>query len=128
MSIVHIPVSFPVDADGFIRRECPKCLRQFKAKLTRIDQQTLYTCPYCTVMDRHQTWWTHAQLEYARGVAAKEVMEPALDRIAKSFQRLGRTSGGLLKNKSAHQANTYAGHQTSAGAQRYAARGSAMSS
>jgi hypothetical protein len=30
MGDVSIPMSLPLDGDGFLRRECPKCERQFK--------------------------------------------------------------------------------------------------
>lgn len=30
MSEIPIPMSLPLDKDGFLRRECPNCERQFK--------------------------------------------------------------------------------------------------
>ena len=37
MSDVSIHISFPLDEDGYFRRECPYCLTEFKAKISEKD-------------------------------------------------------------------------------------------
>lgn len=70
---MELSVSLPVDKSGFLRRECPTCERQFKwfhgSTKDRPDdflEPENYFCPYCGVPSGHDTWWTPAQLDYAR--------------------------------------------------------------
>jgi DNA-directed RNA polymerase subunit RPC12/RpoP len=58
-------ISMPLDSDGFLRRECPHCKREFKwlhseSESTEMDADG-YHCPYC---DGRSTdgWWTVSQL------------------------------------------------------------------
>lgn len=76
---VSIPISLPLDSDGFLRRECPNCEREFKwfahgegdADSESVEQ---YFCPICGAAAGTDAWWTPAQLEYGAGAAG-----PALD-------------------------------------------------
>lgn len=76
---IRVPVSLPLDDDGFLRRECPTCEQEFKwyshsegsDDAEHVDQ---YFCPRCGIGAGLDQWWTPAQLEYTRGVAA-----PAID-------------------------------------------------
>ena len=68
---VELAMSIPRDSDGFIRRECPTCERQFKW-LPTPDGETGtpmpfggYFCPYCGVQASANAWLTKAQLELA---------------------------------------------------------------
>ena len=63
-------VSFPLDSDGFIRRECPHCEREFKwhhgPTNEEAEQQPpwdTYYCPLCGEPAGPDSWWTQAQLE-----------------------------------------------------------------
>jgi hypothetical protein len=75
---VSIPVSLPLDSDGFLRRECPTCEQEFKwfshaewdFNAETADQ---YLCPLCGLPAGLDSWWTPAQMEYARGVAGPEI-------------------------------------------------------
>ena len=76
---IRIPVSLPLDDDGFLRRECPTCEQEFKwyghgEGSGDAEQVNQYFCPRCGVGADLDQWWTPAQLEYGRGVAA-----PAMD-------------------------------------------------
>lgn len=71
-----VPISLPLDHDGFLRRECPHCLRQFKwhdgPANDEAEQQptpTTYYCPLCGEPAKPDSWWTQEQLDYAQGVA-----------------------------------------------------------
>jgi hypothetical protein len=52
---VSLSVPMPLDPDGFLRRECPTCERQFKwMAATEEDEGTPqpeggYYCPYCVI-------------------------------------------------------------------------------
>lgn len=82
---IRVPVSLPLDSDGFLRRECPTCERQFKwfahdegdPDAEVVDQ---YFCPLCGVASGTDTWWTPAQLEYVHGVSG-----PAIDQLTKDM-------------------------------------------
>jgi hypothetical protein len=41
MSTVSLPIELPLDSDGFLRRECPLCVRQFKIEAQEDDRQSL---------------------------------------------------------------------------------------
>lgn len=66
-------ISFPLDADGFFRRECPNCEQEFKwhhgptndapADFVYSD---LYWCPRCGESAGPDSWWTQDQLDYQR--------------------------------------------------------------
>ena len=47
-------VSLPLDSDGFLRRECPHCVQEFKwhhgpanEEAEAADEPAAYTCPLC---------------------------------------------------------------------------------
>jgi len=78
---MEIPVTLPLDSDGFLRRECPTCEREFKwfshqVGDTAAEVVDQYFCPRCGVASGVDSWWTPAQLEYAKGQAG-----PAIDRL-----------------------------------------------
>jgi ribosomal protein S27E len=78
---ISVPVSLPLDSDGFLRRECPHCEQEFKwyshgegsAEAEDVDQ---YFCPRCGEPAGLDQWWTPAQLDYSRAIAM-----PAMDQM-----------------------------------------------
>lgn len=63
-------ISLPLDGN-YLRRECPRCERQFKWYDDSTDEQTLgtveaqlYYCPYCGEPASSDEWWTQEQVEY----------------------------------------------------------------
>lgn len=91
MSETIIQVLFPVDNEGYFRRECPYCCKEFKVLLEKnemediisqledsysldessepkIDdyreQEALFTCPYCGQEGDRGSWCTQEQLLY----------------------------------------------------------------
>ncbi len=106
MSDVSIEMKVPLDADGFFRRECPNCERQFKQKHTDSNTETpenvsveSYYCPYCYESAPLNSWWTKEQLEYAQQLAFKEVIEPELQNLQRQIESLNRL-GNLVKMES----------------------------
>lgn len=88
---IRVPVSLPLDADGFIRRECPTCEQEFKwfshqesdPDAEIVDQ---YFCPLCGVASGTDSWWTPAQLEYMHGVSGPTIDRYVQDSIEKAFK------------------------------------------
>ena len=98
-------MSLPLDADGFLRRECPTCERQFKWWPTPPSEESAerpreapesYCCPYCHEPADPGAWWTTEQLEYAKELAAAEVLGPELRRFKNDMERGNRGSRGLI--------------------------------
>jgi hypothetical protein len=101
MSEIKINLPLPLDSDGFFRRECPFCSKEFKVllekeELTDLAQkgldsfmiekkeettdfddserlETEFICPYCGQRASSDSWWTQEQLAYV-GIVAKNIM------------------------------------------------------
>jgi hypothetical protein len=79
-------MSLPLDGDGFLRRECPTCEREFKWLVTDETETAAipdggYYCPYCAVQAGSDSWFTKAQRELAEGTLAHEVLGPRMDEL-----------------------------------------------
>jgi hypothetical protein len=88
MSDFELSFSIPLDADGFLRRECPHCEREFKWRPNEDDANDPvlmpaegYACPYCADRAPADHWWTKAQLEHAERLAASEILGPELRKL-----------------------------------------------
>jgi hypothetical protein len=87
---ISISVSLPMDQDGFLRRECSTCEKQFKwyaheegdPDAEVVDQ---YFCPLCGAASGVDTWWTPAQLEFAQGAAGPALDQHVQDLIVDAF-------------------------------------------
>ena len=93
--MTSISVSLPLDADGFLRRECPHCEQEFKwhhGKTEEAPEDYVYPevhwCPRCGKSATLNQWWTPAQLEYTRSAA----MGPALDQLGQELKDAVRGS------------------------------------
>jgi uncharacterized protein (UPF0212 family) len=86
-------MTIPVDSDGFLRRECPTCEREFKWLPASEDDDAVgmldggYFCPYCGVQAPEDAWFTEAQLALARSITEAEVVEPMLSKFADDIAR-----------------------------------------
>lgn len=88
-----VSVEVPLDSDGFLRRECPSCERQFKwfahddgsEDVEHVDQ---YFCPLCGVGADTESWWTPQQLEYAQGAAGPEIDRAVQEAMKDAFKGL----------------------------------------
>jgi ribosomal protein S27AE len=74
---MDISISLPLDADGFLRRECPNCEQEFKWHHGKTEDAPedfvyadVYWCPRCGQSAGHESWWTPTQLEYQQGVVS----------------------------------------------------------
>jgi hypothetical protein len=99
---VSIPMSLPLDTDGFLRRECPTCEREFKWLHSQSDEPDTpapddgYFCPYCGVQAPPHSWWTKAQHRIATARAYQEVIGPQLAEFQRRIERLNHP-GGVLR-------------------------------
>lgn len=83
-------------------RECLECKKYFKLKPGTGLPTDHCHCPYCDYEGKSDTFWTPAQLEYAKSVGLNQVfrshIKPSLDRLTDSFKELERGSrNSLLK-------------------------------
>lgn len=125
MSIVK-EVSFPTDEDGFLRRACPFCKREFKVKfkqeeisdisqrsienyllesqdeshdlIENEDSENKYFCPYCGQQASFNDWWTEEQGAYIQ-VILKNIMADLVNaHLIKPLQRSTRSSSFIKVN------------------------------
>jgi len=88
---IRVPVDLPLDSDGFLRRECPTCEREFKwfshqegdSDAEVVDQ---YFCPLCGVSAGTDSWWTQEQLQYVNGISAPAIDQYVQDSVDKMFK------------------------------------------
>lgn len=101
---VTLEMSLPLDSDGFLRRECPTCEREFKWLSGSDDEDADiavpddagYFCPYCGVQAPAGSWLTQAQAHLAQNIVQRQVLGPMLKNFGKDLDRFGRSSGGLI--------------------------------
>jgi hypothetical protein len=99
---VEFSMSVPLDRDGFLRRECPTCEREFKWFSSPEGEGTPvpaggYFCPYCAIQAEPGAWFTKAQTELMQSLVMRDVVGPELDGLKRAASRLGRASGGLIE-------------------------------
>jgi hypothetical protein len=102
MSDIEFALSLPLDSEGFLRRACPGCEREFKWRPTDPvdnvpDAIPAYFCPYCGASAGPDEWLTSEQLAYIEGEVVERVIAPSLDGLNDALRNLGRSSGGLIQ-------------------------------
>ena len=88
---IRVPVSLPLDSDGFLRRECPTCEQEFKWFSHQEDDPDAelteqYFCPLCGVPAGLDSWWTTAQLEYMNGASGPAIDQYIQDSVAQALK------------------------------------------
>ena len=101
MSDIEITISLPLDSDGFLRRACPSCCREFKwlsdtHKVVAAPTGKFF-CPYCGTPGEPNEWFTIEQLASINEKVLDEVVRPSLENLAEPFRQLGRSSGNIFK-------------------------------
>jgi hypothetical protein len=79
---VTLGMTIPLDSDGFLRRECPTCEREFKwqpsegeaAEDAEPADDVGYFCPYCAIQAPTNAWLTQAQIALAQNIVARQVI------------------------------------------------------
>lgn len=89
---MDIPIEFPKDADGFLRRECPSCKQEFKWHDGPTDTRPAdavdpprYTCPLCGKPANLDEWFTQDQLRYRDEVVEFYAMDAVNDEMKRAF-------------------------------------------
>src|ERR1035441_6564583 len=97
----EVPV--PLDSDGFLRRRCPTCEREFKWLGTFDEEEDAegvadggFFCPYCGVQAPPDAWLTQAQEALIQNVIDTEVVGPMLKGFADDVRGIGRGTGGRI--------------------------------
>jgi hypothetical protein len=96
----HLSMAVPLDSDGFLRRECPTCEREFKWRPSPEDEEAQpppeggYFCPYCAVQAPINSWWTKQQVTTMKSRVFDEVIRPEMDKLADAA---ASTSGDFLQ-------------------------------
>ena len=85
---VSFGMTIPLDSDGFLRRECPTCEREFKWRPSDADAEerneladTAYFCPYCGVQAPGDAWLTQAQVALAQNLVEREFIGPVVSKL-----------------------------------------------
>lgn len=96
---MDVTISLPLD-NGFLRRECPTCGREFKwwshnAAGTPSDAESasFYFCPYCGAESDADSWWTQGQLAFAEAAVPGRVVRHVADELDEVARK---SSGGLI--------------------------------
>jgi len=96
-------VEFPLDVDGFLRRECPSCREQFKwhhgpteTRPADAVDPARYSCPSCGRQVNHDEWLTADQLQYQQETVSFYAMDVVNAEMKKAFGWLRRLAHRLL--------------------------------
>jgi len=106
----QISITIPPDSDGFTGRECPNpdCEGYFKIEFgTGLEGASLpCNCPYCGHNGPHDTFWTSAQIEYAKSVAMRKISDAVVNDLKSlefDYKPLGAFGIGMsMKLKRGH--------------------------
>ena len=102
----------PLDSDGFMRRECPTCEREFKCIVAQDDDDATpapdggYFCPYCAVQAPPDAWWTKDQIEEATRIVAKEGLPEILEQFHQGMEKATRGSKNVSYTRGSGQLDT----------------------
>ena len=93
-----IQVSLPTDEKGMVGRQCPsmECGQYFKLKPGTGLPIEDCGCPYCGTRADSSEFLTPDQVEYAKSVVAKQVLEPTLRDFKRNIEALNRPSRNSL--------------------------------
>ena len=123
--IIVRKISLPLDDEGFFRRQCSFCEKEFKIFLTKnelqdleqdgigsyllpegqrtdqndasIDDDEHFFCPYCGEMAPQSDWWTQEQLAFFRVHAENYMAKIVNDKFIKPMKRkYGRPKKGFI--------------------------------
>jgi hypothetical protein len=90
---IQVSVEIPCDSDGFIRRECPHCMRQFKWHDGPANDEAehhappvAYRCPFCGQPAAPDSWNTAEQVELVQQMAMPRAFERIQDHLETMFR------------------------------------------
>ncbi|WP_082698785.1 hypothetical protein [Mycobacterium sp. GA-2829] len=90
---MEISVEYPLDADGFLRRECPHCTGEFKWHHGPVESRPndavdppRYSCPLCGQTADHDQWFTQAQVQYQHDIVNFYATDVVNEELKKAFR------------------------------------------
>lgn len=90
---MDIPIEFPLDTDGFLRRECPSCGREFKwhhgpteSRPADAVDPPRYSCPLCGKQANHDQWFTQDQVRYQQETVEYYAHDAINDELKRAFR------------------------------------------
>lgn len=116
---IQLSISISTDRDGFMRRTCSACGRDFKTEIDPADLQSLLSsycqkqgldtgvarednthvsmlwCPYCSHHDQAQHMMTKEIMDYLKRIAYREYVLPMMNQM---FSRLQDSFGGSKRS------------------------------
>jgi hypothetical protein len=98
----ELSISLPLDADGFLRRECPECERECKWLYSDDSEPAPsdgYACPYCAKRATPDRWWTPAQADFAAKSAGNAVLGEMFDQFQRSDFDVSKTPRPTLPSE-----------------------------
>lgn len=96
--IIKKTVTIPLDAQNFLRRECPYCNREFKIKKEDhdiLDISKEYWCPYCGQSADNNKWWTQEQINFINKIASNVLGDIINKELIKPLKQLNDHSSGI---------------------------------
>lgn len=75
-SVQRFVAQIPLDADGYLRRECPHCEREFKriaakSPSSKDSAHCWLFCPYCGLQAQANRWLTKPQARFTKNLVAR---------------------------------------------------------
>lgn len=90
---MDVQVSFPLDHDGFLRRECPHCEDEFKwhhgpasEEAEQADNPDTYYCPLCGQPAGLDSWWTQDQIDQMQQAAMPAALQSVEEELSSMFR------------------------------------------
>jgi hypothetical protein len=92
-------LEIPVDEDGMLGRECPRCRSQFKIDLERYEDRGFMNlrCPYCRFISELDNFTTGEQRGYLYSVSRNFALSTMEDLIEDVFDGSSSSSSGGVK-------------------------------
>lgn len=86
-------MEYPIDCDGFLRRECPSCAGEFKwhngptdSRPDDVVDPPQYSCPLCGQRANHDQWFTQRQVEYQQELVNYHAADVVNDAMKEAFR------------------------------------------
>lgn len=104
---MDIPISLPLDHDGFLRRECPHCLQEFKwhhgpanEEAELAENPETYHCPLCGEPAGSDSWWTQNQIEHIQQASLPAALQTIEDELGGLFRGVSNKHFSVKQTKS----------------------------
>ena len=99
---MEIKAELPLDVDGYLRRQCPRCERVFKWHNGPVGdvpsdapEPDVYYCPYCGEPSPLDQWFTNEQVDYLQSLVMGEALNLVERELGPAVDQLNR-SGGMI--------------------------------